>query len=424
MGTNHNNSATPEGVLSPSIRTCFAIVLIMAEVINIIGNFLVIMTVAVNSRLRTCTNFFITNLSVVDLLAGFILIPTLVHKFVTRRRESLDMLCQFFAFFDSLYGIASSLTIAAIALDRYHSIVNCLRYEIIVTQRKTTLVIFWIWLQAILFSTFPFLGWGKFYLYPYQNHYKCSWRVPDKNRFIYIKTVSCVLLPFAITAFCYIRIHLVARRHARTIVHIQICDASNRVKSVPSRKARMVFLMVGVYIVCWVPLYLLKIIMTVDPTILEEFIAIATVLSYINSSCNPIMYALITSQFRNGMTRLYRRVWRCVLPDARRREERQTCAKRDSRSSWTPSRTPGNIKRYFNNHQTERQRPPAVVSRKEIADKKERVCNRKQAVVGSWKSCDFPLTLQIPNEQWQNSSKRRGEPIKDICVTKKRMDRR
>ena len=209
--------------------TYFAVVLIFTSVVNITSNVLVLVILARNNRLRTFTNCFIANLCVVDLIAGIVVVPATIDSLLTKTepRSNASLLCRFYGFLNSLYGIASSLTVAVIALDRYHSILNCLRYEVIVTQRRTVFVVAWTWLQAFFVSSCPLLGWGHFLLNPYQ---RCSVYFPDLTGFIFFKTISCVLLPYFITVFCYSRIHLVARRHAKTIVNIQVRDAKNRIK--------------------------------------------------------------------------------------------------------------------------------------------------------------------------------------------------
>ena len=61
----------------------------------------------------------------------------------------------------SVYCTASVLTLAAIALDRYCSIMDCLRYGARCTLWRSCSVVLWIWLQALLTSLPPLLGWSS-----------------------------------------------------------------------------------------------------------------------------------------------------------------------------------------------------------------------------------------------------------------------
>ena len=70
-------------------------------------------------------------------------------------------LCLYVGYTASVYCTASVLTLAAIALDRYCSIVDCLRYGARCTLWRSCSVVLWIWLQALLTSLPPLLGWSS-----------------------------------------------------------------------------------------------------------------------------------------------------------------------------------------------------------------------------------------------------------------------
>lgn len=420
--------------LSPTSSIFLALVLVFTAVVNIISNALVLVILARNNRLRTCTNVFIANLSVADLLAGMILLPAAAESLFSRDDQqmadvSYTLVCEFYGFLNSLYGISSSLTVAVIALDRYHSILNCLQYETIVTQRRTVLLIVWIWLQAIFVSFCPLVGWGTFSLNPSQ---RCSSHSPDKHGFIYFKTATCVILPYAVTVFCYIRIHVVARRHARTIVNIQIRDARNRLKSggvnanlSASKKTIMVYVVLGVYTVCWMPYYTGQLLVTAFPSVKlpGKFLLTAAALSLVNSACNPIMYALITSQFRNGLKRVYRQIRRRIFSgDAR--QVNPNGPRGDSRSSWTFTRS--SAKRFFaTSHEATRPKlvitdmnPVCAVIREESSMNTKPPSPPEEARENGTFLSAYPLTLQVPTEHRHSTKKNPEKSPRELKVKK------
>lgn len=430
MDTTENGTklGRSSNVSSQTSSVVLAVVLILTAVVNIISNVLVLIILARNNRLRTCTNFFIANLSVVDLLAGMVLIPAAADSLLTQegRQMSYNLVCEFYGFLNSLYGIGSSLTVAVIALDRYHSILNCLQYETIVTQRRTVLVITWIWLQATFVSLCPLVGWGTFSLNPSQ---RCSSHLLDKNGFIYFKTATCVVLPYAVTVFCYTRIHVVARRHARTIVNIQIRDARNRLKSSgvnlsASKKTIMVYIVLGVYTVCWIPYYTIQLLVSAYPSVKlpGKFVLTAAALSLVNSACNPIMYALITSQFRNGLKRVYRQIRRRIF-SGDVRQVNLAGPRGDSRSSWTITRS--SAKRFFATSQ-EPARPKLVITdlnpvcaviREESSMNTKPPTPEQVRDAGNFPSV-YPLTLEVPREHRHKSKKPPVKGSKDADVKK------
>lgn len=115
----------------------------------------------------------------------------------------------------SVYCTASVLTLAAIALDRYHSIVDCLRYRSRCTLWRTCAVVLWIWLQALATSCPPLLGWGSVsYVVPM---FSCAVNWASSPSYTAFMTALSYLLPAVVILFCYVNIVKVARSHARRI---------------------------------------------------------------------------------------------------------------------------------------------------------------------------------------------------------------
>ena len=297
--------------LSSPAAVGMVLVLTLGDLLSIVGNILVLVAVIGNTKLQTNTNFFIMNLSIIDLLAGLLLIPIVIFS-VWKKAIQTGPLCNFLAFLDTVYATASSLTIACIAMDRYHSIVNCLHYEYLVTHRRTVLAIAWAWFQSLVVAICPIAHWGEYTFGGYQ--FKCSLQVPDKHGFLYFKIITCIVAPYTVTVFCYTRIHLVARRHAKNMVRIQIQDNGKRIRHThSSRKTKLVYIVVGLYTICWLPIFSLKLAQTIVPGTSLPWPFIETIfstLALLNGSCNPVVYALITTHYRAGLVRVYRRLRR------------------------------------------------------------------------------------------------------------------
>lgn len=325
---------------SAEISITLIILLSLFDIVSIIGNGMVLITVYCNPRLRSNTNVFITNLCLVDLIAGCLLMPLVIDS-IGRQEARFGVLCELVGFIDATYSCASSLTIAVIALDRYHSIVNCLYYENIVTRRRTIIAIIWIWLQTLFIAMCPVVGWGQ-YTFDFAQ-FKCSLDLPDRYGFLWFMFCTSVLIPFIVIVFCYTQIHLVARRHAKNMVAIHIQDTGKRIRAVSTRKTKLVYLVVGLYTTCWLPIYIVKLFQSIasDITIPPGIITLATVLSLVNGSCNPFLYALITSQYRAGMNRMNKRFKRKFGRTV------ATPSVEQSKSSWSVSRPISNLYRYF-----------------------------------------------------------------------------
>lgn len=130
----------------------------------------------------------------------------------------------------SVYCTASVLTLAAIALDRYHSIIDCLHYSSRCTLWRTCAVVLWIWLQALATSCPPLLGWSSIIYVDPMHSCAVDWAsTPSYTAFM---AVLSYLTPALIILFCYVNIMKVARSHARRIHSLE--DSVQRSRSLNS----------------------------------------------------------------------------------------------------------------------------------------------------------------------------------------------
>lgn len=127
----------------------------------------------------------------------------------------------------SVYCTASVLTLAAIALDRYHSIMDCLRYSSRCTLWRTCAVVLWIWLQALTTSSPPLLGWCSVsYVVPM---YSCAVNWASSPSYTAFMAALSYLVPAVVILFCYVNIVKVARGHAKRIHTLE--DSVNRIRN-------------------------------------------------------------------------------------------------------------------------------------------------------------------------------------------------
>lgn len=222
-----------------------------------VGNILVIVIVAATKTFHSVTSVLIMNLAISDLLVGVGVMPfvalsilnrgwvdcavrhfcrlsaaKMLHGRVTSQHWCLTSsattsdeiaslsslrqdLCLYVGYTSSVYCTASVLTLAAIALDRYHSIVDCLRYSSRCTLWRTCAVVLWIWLQALATSCPPLLGWSSVsYVVPM---YSCAVNWASTPSYTAFMAALSYLIPAVVILFCYVNIVKVARSHARRI---------------------------------------------------------------------------------------------------------------------------------------------------------------------------------------------------------------
>nr|XP_046257207.1 5-hydroxytryptamine receptor 1D [Scatophagus argus] len=200
---------------SGRVRLVLEILMVLMCLGAVTGNILVIVIVAANKTFHSVTSVLIMNLAISDLLVGVGVMPFVALSIMNRGWVDCIHLCSYVGYTSSVYCTASVLTLAAIALDRYHSIIDCLRYTSRCTLWRTCAVVLWIWLQALATSCPPLLGWSSInYVVPM---YSCAVNLASSPSYTALMAAFSYLIPAVVILFCYVNIVKVARSHARRI---------------------------------------------------------------------------------------------------------------------------------------------------------------------------------------------------------------
>ncbi|KAM9345476.1 5-hydroxytryptamine receptor 1D [Symphorus nematophorus] len=213
-----DNASRTEGAwlgVSRRVQLLLEILMVLMCLGAVTGNILVIVIVAANKTFHSVTSVLIMNLAISDLLVGVGVMPFVALSIMNREWVDCTDLCSYVGYTSSVYCTASVLTLAAIALDRYHSIMDCLRYDSRCTPRRICTVVLWIWLQALATSCPPLLGWSSVsYVDPM---YSCAVNWASSPSYTAFMAALSYLIPAVVILFCYVNIVKVARSHARRI---------------------------------------------------------------------------------------------------------------------------------------------------------------------------------------------------------------
>ncbi|KAM8858709.1 5-hydroxytryptamine receptor 5B [Spinachia spinachia] len=190
-------------------------VMVLMCLCAVTGNILVIIIVAATKTFHSVTSVLVMNLAISDLLVAVGVMPFVALSIMNRGWVDCTDLCLYVGYTSSVYCTASVLTLAAIALDRYHCIVDCLLYSSRCTPWRTGCVVLWIWLQAVVTSCPPLLGWSSVsYVVPMFN---CVVKWSSSPSYTAFMVALSYLIPAGVILFCYVNIVKVARGHARRI---------------------------------------------------------------------------------------------------------------------------------------------------------------------------------------------------------------
>ncbi|XP_078413549.1 5-hydroxytryptamine receptor 1D [Cetorhinus maximus] len=355
------------GSASVPVKILLETIMVLMCLAAVTGNVLVIAIIAVTKHFHSVTSVFLVNLAVSDCLVGLGVMPFVVMSVFYQDWNRYNDLCLYVGYTSSVYCTASVLTLAAIALDRYHAIIDCLQYNSQSTVRRTVATVVWIWLQSAISSCPPLLGWGRFGYSP--AIYSCSVEWTDSLSYTGFVAVFSFLLPASVMIFCYVRIVKVARGHAKRIHHMENqlqrsgggrspgperptfsrlissvnsriiseehqsggCDLSHHPHgkrpdifskySSPGREhhgAFRLFLVIFAFFCCWVPYEVVGLVQAVETALSGSggqpsrippgLVTAVHWLALLNSDINPLLYALLSRRFRKALRHWQRRL--------------------------------------------------------------------------------------------------------------------
>ncbi|XP_068165799.1 adenosine receptor A1-like [Antennarius striatus] len=335
---------------------------LVVAVMAIGGNSLVCVAVVHNRRLRTVTNYFLISLAMSDILVGLVAVPCAVLTDLGQPRHNLPLCTVLLSILIALTQI-SILSMLAVAAERYMAILLPFQYRRVMSPRNARLVLMLTWVTAAIFGCVPLMETRK---RPTNSSYCIFSCVVDMTYMVYFNCFCCFLLPlsamFAIYGHIFITIRhqlrriAVAKGTAKTaaaggtedagsssssssggttggggggkasgvgfVVGTGITTVGPSSGSAPTttsnvrtgrelRKATSLFLVLFLFMMCWMPIHLINTVQLLCPhhhVPLPVSLA-AILLSHANSALNPILYAYRMRSFRRTLIGMCRGLW-------------------------------------------------------------------------------------------------------------------
>ncbi|CAH1258568.1 ADRA1A [Branchiostoma lanceolatum] len=317
-------------------------------ILTIAGNVFVVLAVCLERSLRTNIGYFYINLAAADLLLGCLVLPFSVARELLNYWPFGEALCDLWAAVDVLCCTASIFSLCIISLDRYIGVTRPLHHNMIVTKRRVVLILFAVWATSAAISVGPLFGWKQ--PTSYQNM-QCN--INGSPSYIIFSVVGSFYVPAFIVLYVYRQVYRAAVRETSKLmitlkaqedrssasvesVRIHRGKASvttdlrpppptrpspnsskprlakealssvkNRFEKFTKEKkaAKTVGIIVGVFLVCWLPFFVMYPIDSMIAKVPELLITMAFWLGYCNSFLNPIIYACSNGHFRRAFRR-------------------------------------------------------------------------------------------------------------------------
>lgn len=285
LGNRNNNTGTflgPEKV----------VFLIICNFI-VLENMIVLIAIWKNHKFHSRMYFFIGNLALCDLLAA---VTYIVNLLLSGERSLHLSIKSWFIREGSVFVAlgASIFSLLAIAIERHLTMIKMRPYDSTKNYR-VFLLIGTCWLIAVALGVLPILGWNC-----RKNLPDCSVVLPLYTKKYVAFCISIFMVLLLAISILYARIYILVKSSSR-----KVTKHSNSEHAMAL--LRTVIIVVGVFIVCWMPLFVLLLIdVACKPnqcSILlkaDWFIALAM----INSAMNPMIYTLASKEMRRAFIKL------------------------------------------------------------------------------------------------------------------------
>lgn len=138
-----------------------ATIMVLIILVSVLGNALVIVSVALHRRLHCAANYLLVSLATADLLVALCVMTFNASMELSGGRWLFGgIMCDLWNSFDVYFSTVSILHLCSISVDRYYAIVRPLEYPITMTRQMLATMLAQAWLAPMLISFLPiFLGW-------------------------------------------------------------------------------------------------------------------------------------------------------------------------------------------------------------------------------------------------------------------------
>ena len=291
------------------------------DVVGLLGNFLVIVTILLEKRFRIMRYVLLASLAVSDFLCLILANTFRIASIAQKRWPYGETMCYLQPFFVRYFYFNTVLHLMAVSYERYSAIVKSpLTYDGASTKSKVMLLVV-IWLVPIPVSIGPFIGWGEYVYNPEVFFCEQGWSVHNNStaRTVIMLAVLTFFVPFLVIVFLNWKVFKVADILRRNTVGVQEGRLANdhsqwhelTARRIRERKAAVdVSIIIAAFLLCYLPGWITGLCrqFVKNINVSPEVVQITTGIFFANSLCNPIIYSVRKREFRTWVKNLLRRI--------------------------------------------------------------------------------------------------------------------
>ncbi|XP_066945714.1 QRFP-like peptide receptor isoform X2 [Macrobrachium rosenbergii] len=299
-------------------------------VVGVVGNVLIIFTIARYRRLKTTTNVFLASLASADLLLILLCIPLKLARLFSYTWTLGEVTCKTLYYLQCLSAMCSVLTLCTMSIERYYAIVYPMRaqYRCTISQAKKLcagiwLISFFLAAPTILLQVHMEVGERvKAFWCVRDFDSPLMWRVYETYMLVVVLVMPTIIMAGAYTSISCAIIHMVAQR--RTITGkgqmangVLLLNGVSRGRYRENEESEvrqvvsMLVVVVVLFVLCWGPILVVNVlksygILPAYSPVLKHVVTTMDLLSYCNSCVNPIVYGFMSRNFRESFCQVLR----------------------------------------------------------------------------------------------------------------------
>ena len=280
-----NCSGTANSVNQESVAI-LSVICALASFCGSFGNVLVILTVLKSPSLRGVPDLIISSLAFSDFTVCFIYLPLWIYGYNHFTSPATQQGSPFKitkSFFGHCSLIASVTNMFAVTVDRVIAIRFPFKYLGIMTANTAYIIIAIVW--------FISLAAGVLYA---------------QKMFSKIILIGYCIILMLCTISLYAYIFVIAKRQENKVQGMNV--STTRQLKTDKKAAKTIFIVVGVYALCWLPLLLLPAIVNPSkkPILFKKIFPWVQVVLASNSALNPYVYCVRSHKYRRQFGKLLR----------------------------------------------------------------------------------------------------------------------
>ncbi|XP_018025102.1 trissin receptor, partial [Hyalella azteca] len=224
----------------PRVKIPLLVLYSLVFILAFFGNLLVVLVMTLHRRMRSHTNFFLTNLAVADLGVAVFCVYQNFAMYVIHDWYLGQFLCLMYHFVTSLSCTASVIILVAVSGERYLAIVEPLRAKSLLTRRNMVTTMVLVWAFSALYSC-PRLLYFEVAEYPVEGGKEamCILRrdLFDTKIWDVVSLILLFLLPLLLLTILYLRIAHVLCASSKLLAQVSYSETGKFIRTSPRPSA-------------------------------------------------------------------------------------------------------------------------------------------------------------------------------------------